>query len=691
MSFDPATEGATSGGQDGPRDRLGELWLLVTALVLPLLALMLIGRAVRAPSEELLDHTNLGHGGTASGYRDRVAYAIVLVLSAVALSLALNMPSSVSRRSSIAFLGNRWWRTLPAVGAMVGVVVGLLVRDQRGPVESFSGFALFDVLLVVAMTLVILTRRDIRLTIWGFPVVRRGVCIAAVVVLLWRFLPLIQRPRSTLDAYHSSFVLNELLSVVGGRFPGFDFVAQYSTGLGYGFWVFDLLVPLEVFDSVFLFITLLNVLIVVATIGVVWWAWRCTAVWLCVAAVCLSAATFTVPPGLSAGAGNTQYFANMPIRQIGLAATLIGIVALLACANHMVRGSLIAGVIAALAVGANLESGLAALVAIGVVRIFLGHERWRKRVFHLFLIVFPTLGLVLGFALAQRLTDSLCGLDCVYEFAQIYGGLGFASADMPVLGVHSVVFAGFVLAAYSAGRTAVCQAGRWRIGSVERQIGDDLSTVRIAAVTLGAAVFGLLGMSYYVNRSFAQLLLAVFLPLAISSMGMLTLLVRESTPNTFSERLWMFPLVVVCLVPVLSVPRLPALDTEWSRLSGDISPLINPIETEFPAIDGVLREASARFGAAPNDVGIVASMMMVGPVKYGMRAGLAHNSPHSVMAKIQAERECEILGRDGPKVLLVYPQGMYQELFPIFECGGYREHSVIDGGYVAFVREEDYP
>jgi hypothetical protein len=204
-------------------------------------------------------------------------------------------------------------------------------------------------------------------------------------------------------------------------------------------------------------------------------------------------------------------------------------------------------------------------------------------------------------------------------------------------------------------------------------------------------VFGLVGLSYYVNRSYAALLLSVFLPLAISSMGMLTLLVRESTPNTFSERLWMFPLVVVCLVPVLSVPRLPALDTELSRLSGDISSWIHPIETEFPVIDSVLHEVSAGFGAAPNDVGIVASMMMVGPVKYGMRAGLAHNSPHSVMAKIQAERECEILGRDGPKVLLVYPQGMYQELFPIFECGGYREHSVIDGGYVAFVREEDYP
>ena len=691
MSFDSSTRGATSGCQDGPRDRLGELWLLVTVLVLPLLALVLVGRAVRAPSEDLLDQTNLAHLGVASGFRDRVAYAIVLLLAIAALSLTLAMSSSLAGRLSVSAPSGRWWRILPVAGAVVGLTTALLTRDERLSVDAFSGFALFDVLLVVVVTLVILARRDMRLAVWEAPIVRRTVCVSAVVILLWRCLPLIQKSRSTLDPYHAWFVLNELLSVVGGRFPGFDFVAQYSSGLGYGFWVFDLVVPMDVFDSVFLFITLLNVSIFATTISVVWWAWRRTAVRLWVSVVCLSATTLTVSPGWSGAASQTQYFANMPIRQIGLAATLIGIVVLVVNANHLARGSLIAGVIAALAVGANLESGLAALVAVGVVRIFFRHEQWRHTVVHLLLLVLPSLGLAGGLVLAQRSIDSLCSLDCFYEFARLYGGLGFAGADMPIFGVHSVVFAGFVLAVATAGRTAASHVGHWRIGNGEFQAGDDLSTVRIAAITLGAAVFGLLGLSYYVNRSFAQLLLAVFLPLAISSMGMLTLLVRESAPNTFLERLWMFPLVVVCLVPVLSVPRLPALDTEWSRLSGDISPWIYPFETEFPVIDTVLQEVEARFGAVPNDVGIVASNMMVGPVRYGMRAGLAHNSPHSVMAKVQAERECEILGRDGPKVLLVYPQGMHQELNPIFECGGYREHSVIDGGYVAFVREEDYP
>ena len=215
--------------------------------------------------------------------------------------------------------------------------------------------------------------------------------------------------------------------------------------------------------------------------------------------------------------------------------------------------------------------------------------------------------------------------------------------------------------------------------------------VRIAAVTIGAAVFGLMGLSYYVNRSYAVCLLPVFLPLAISSMGTLTLLLRETAQRSFVERLWMFPLVVVCLLPVLSVPRIPALGTELSRLSGDLPSWIHPVETEFPVIHSVLDEAKARFGAAPNDVGIVASNMMVGPVRYGMRAGLSYNSPLSILARRQAERQCEIHRRDGPAVLLVHPQGLYQELNPVFEWCGYREHSVIDGGYVAFVREGDYP
>jgi len=469
-------------------------------------------------------------------------------------------------------------------------------------------------------------------------------------------------------------------------------VAQYSTGLGYGFWAFDRLVPLDVFDSVFLFITLLNVLIVVTTISVICWAWRRSATWLWVAVVCVSAATFMHPIGTARQTGITQYFASMPIRQIGLTATLIGIVVLVVNPKHLARGSLIAGAIAALGVAANFETGLAALAAIVVVRIFFRHERIWPAMVHLLLVGLPTLGLVGGLVLIQRLTDAPCGIDCTYEFARLFGGIGFYSDDIPTFGVHSVVFAGFVLATLVAGRTAARHSRTWRDWNGVPRSADGLASIRIAAVTIGTAVFGLVGLSYYVNRSYAALLLVEFLPLAISSMGMLALLVRESAPNTLAERLWLFPLIVVCLVPVLSVPRLPALDTEWSRLSGDLPYWVPPLETEFPVIDSVLHEAEARFGVAPDDVGIVASNMMVGPVRYGMRAGLSYNSPLAIVAHRQAERQCGILRNDGPKVLLVHPpQGLYQELNPIFECGGYREHSVIDGGYVAFVREEDYP
>ncbi|MDP6985543.1 MAG: hypothetical protein QGG05_20885, partial [Candidatus Latescibacteria bacterium] len=110
----------------------------------------------------------------------------------------------------------------------------------------FGGFSRFDVLIVAVLALVILAPQEYRRAVWGVPFARRAIQVSAVVALLWRCLPLVQRPRSTLDPYHAWFVLNELLSVVGGRFPGFDFVAQYSSGLGYAFWVFDLVVPLGV-------------------------------------------------------------------------------------------------------------------------------------------------------------------------------------------------------------------------------------------------------------------------------------------------------------------------------------------------------------------------------------------------------------------------------------------------------------
>ncbi|MDP6215302.1 MAG: hypothetical protein QGI41_10240, partial [Acidimicrobiales bacterium] len=247
----------------------------------------------------------------------------------------------------------------------------------------------------------------------------------------------------------------------------------------------------------------------------------------------------------------------MPIRQIGVAATLTGTVVVVSHVDHMARGSLIAGAAAALGIAANLEAGMAALAAIVVVRIFFRHERASSAMIHLLLVGLPTLGLVGGLVLVQELADAPCGIDCTYEFARLFGGIGFYSVDMSNFGLHSVVFAGFVVATLVAGRTAARHSRTWRDWSGVPQSGDDLSTVRIAAVTIGTAVFGLVGLSYYVNRSYAVTLLAMFLPLAISGMGTLTLLMRESAPNTLVERLWLFPLVVVCLVPVLSVPRTP--------------------------------------------------------------------------------------------------------------------------------------
>ena len=129
MSFDSATKGTSSGGKDGSRDRLTELWLLVFVIALPMLALAMIGKAVRTPSEDLLDHVNSWHLGIASGLRDRVAYAIVLLLAIAALGLTLAKSSPLAGRLSVSVPSGRWWRILPVAGAVVGLTTALLPRD----------------------------------------------------------------------------------------------------------------------------------------------------------------------------------------------------------------------------------------------------------------------------------------------------------------------------------------------------------------------------------------------------------------------------------------------------------------------------------------------------------------------------------------------------------------------------------
>ena len=143
------------------RDRLGEYWLLVLVLVLPLLALTMIGRAEHSSSEELLEYVNArSYLWPAFELRDRAAYAIVLLLAGVSLAWALITSRSRAGRFSASVPSGRWWRTLPAVGTTIGMAAALQVLDQRLPDGFFSGFSRFDVLVLVVLALVILAPQE---------------------------------------------------------------------------------------------------------------------------------------------------------------------------------------------------------------------------------------------------------------------------------------------------------------------------------------------------------------------------------------------------------------------------------------------------------------------------------------------------------------------------------------------------
>ena len=149
MNIDLANAEVVVDRPSSSRDRLGELWLLVLVLVLPLLALAMIGRAEHSPSEELLEYVNArSYQWPAMEPRDRAAYAIVLLLAGISFAWTLTTSRSRAGRFPASVPSGRWWRTLPAVGATIGVTVALQIRDPRLGLSVFGLITLAERMFV---------------------------------------------------------------------------------------------------------------------------------------------------------------------------------------------------------------------------------------------------------------------------------------------------------------------------------------------------------------------------------------------------------------------------------------------------------------------------------------------------------------------------------------------------------------
>ncbi len=670
----PSRGGVSPNGQTWSESD-GVLTLLVMGLLIGAsLLLVAFPESVHAPHPSLLPSFNEDPAlWPAVENRDRLVHAFFIFAAVLGL-----------------FIGRRGWRSnrdasprsmvrnslLTVLGTAV-VFVQLGASDERlGFVpEAFVGFGYLD-LTVLGL---VLTAWVVR---WPGPVcsdfVRGALLVAGVGLGAWRLIGLIRVESGVMDSFHVSFVANELLSVRAGRLPLFDFVAQYTSGLGYVFAGFDWLLPMGAVANLFVFVTALNLAIVVTVVLGIRWAWRSwsASVWpglLVVAALTFSTRGYE----LRAGSSPLNYWANMPIRTTGLAFVVAGVVLLHAKAASW-RREFGAGLLILVAAAVNVESAVAVLL--GLIGVRFAQRGLDSRLMgSMMLFMGPSLVAVAGLAVVQHLVDSNCDPGCAVEFIRLFGAIGFYSANMPVIGAHLVLLTGFVLSAAVAARTL----GTSSSDEEGRRLG------RIAVLTVGVSLYGLGAASYYVNRSYAILLTPLFPSFALAASGLCTLL-RPGQRMKGRERLRLVAPLTVALLPLTFLLHQTAPGDELARLRGSFVGFgpesVYPYVADVEGMSEVVAEIVDQYQIGRDQIGISSYSLMPLALRHDITPALVYNSPGSIITEVQMSRQCEEFWQSDLEIVLVHPQGMHYSVEPALTCGSFVFDRVMDPAFVVYRR-----
>lgn len=304
---------------------------------------------------------------------------------------------------------------------------------QNGPyagTPQWNGFSFSSVMLgiiVASVTLAGLLRHH------GNPKILLTLSITAVAGLA--LLPLLQM----MPGWNNEFTLEEILAPSAGRFPGFDYIAQYETLLGLPLAWLAALLPgwfaLHSTTIAFAWVILLQVLTIALAVAV--------AVWVAPRRIRWIMPLIVVPVIYLVDAVGLRYFADLPFRFI-LPTVLLAAIALIGTrrAGNMDRWwiSLTLGAIGGLAAFNNLDFGVPAMLS-GLLAVVALRPRWLKstRAGALYLagaVSAPLLYILIQFLLGRSFQPSY-----LIFFAEAFAVKGISNVDMPVVGIHT----GFVM------------------------------------------------------------------------------------------------------------------------------------------------------------------------------------------------------------------------------------------------------
>ena len=632
-----------SGGSTGLEPLLHFLKWALRCVGIAVIVLFALPIDSPAPNEDFLPSVNGSPWlWPTREVRDR-AYLLALLIGSVSLVFSIKR-SRLGRESRARSTSYVW-----PIAALLLIVQGGLWADRRLAASSY--FIGFTPIQITVITLAVIAGYVSFTTKFGHNLLLSRRVEATIVLGLasfasFRMFGAIKSIWDVEDPYHTTFLMNEFLAGSSGKIPLWNFVPQYTGLLSWPLSIVISLFKADPLNAAFVYVAFFNLttlaLVLIGSLAITRKMGR--SVWIASWYV----AGAVVAPG-DGSYSSFSYWAQNPVRNMNLGVAMVSIGALLRLdrSQHRIWVTVVVSIVA---IGINLESGLALALATLIVLVSTASGVTRRREFTTVLLV---LGAVTGvLSLIKEPSSGKSIASSLSEFVRIFGGAGFYNVPALPLGTHHTMAASILV---------FMTLGGW---AAERHRGRHLHTSRSL---VGISMYGMIMFTYFGGRSYAALLTSVFPALAVSAaLSILLLKDIAQEPDlemTRGTRIAFLTVMLFAAVPSSFIAMNhsgPKEDTETTSLASDFGQLSES------AVD-VLSQLASEVDD-PAKVGLVSELSTLHARQFGFSNAVAYNSPSSIVTKAQYERQCLSLIDDDLEVLAIYPQGALEAWYPIAEC-----------------------
>lgn len=604
-----------------------------------------------------------------------------------ALLSGLYLAFKIVRRNKI--IKSHW---VLSICALVGIVLGIGGIDHPELANQiWGGFGPWA--LIIAITI----------TPWVWRIIRfrdlnslSKYLLGAIIIItfLLSLLSMYQGMNSIINSYHTSYIINESLSVVAGHWPYVDFIPQYQMGSAFFLALFkSFLTTNQLIGLGLVFMSAILITAIVVGVIIVKACLPNHSIFAATALVVPITCVTPFPERIGYPGSITEFFSAIPVR-IFPGVIILGVVSWILGRSEMKisklkNGMTYVGLICGLVLWNTQDFGIAMVVSVFaglLVLKILSVSRTK------FILARWSIGLLMGFMLYPMVSlifGKRIHISYYAFFVRQYSA-GYGSEPIqipgPVLLILPLIISILICSIWILKQSKL-------LGEPDRRNLQFTGTV-----SLLFSIWSTLGFCYYLNRSYASGQLQILLlPIAIAFGAMVGAILQlerlglkgEDVPSLFDsfnflqwKGLLLWPISLIASLTFASILLTPNPRIELQRLSGESPPSVWSLSNMKNSIN----DANAGISFANSLKATVGFLGISGnyvQLETGIESASIFNSPDDATSTLETDKifcthltslhlDYLVLGEGGPAEFYRYPDKILCGTYTLMDVPGVR-------------------